>query len=48
VRTGQAVVSQVGGDMTRYQLPASDREAFGFTIVEVERTPEGLRLAGIR
>jgi hypothetical protein len=48
VRTGQATVMQVGGDMTRYQLPAADREAFGYTILEVERTPEGLRLAGIR
>ena len=48
VRTGQAAVTPLGEEMTRYQLPASDRSTFGFTIIEVERTPEGLRLAGVR
>ncbi len=48
VRTGQANVTPLGEEMTRYTLPATDRDNFGFTVVEVERTPEGLRLAGIR
>lgn len=48
VRTGQATVTPLGEEMTRYELPAADRANFGFTIMEVERTPEGLRLAGIR
>ena len=48
IRSGTAVVTQVSGDMTRYQLPEADRRNFGFTMLEVERTPDGLRLAGVR
>lgn len=49
IRSGTAVVTQVSGDMTRYQLPEADRGQFGFTILEVERTADGsLRLSGIR
>jgi len=48
IRSGTAVVTQVSGDMTRYQLPEAERRNFGFTMLEVERTPEGLRLAGVR
>jgi hypothetical protein len=48
IRNGQAVFAQPSQDMLRYQLPVTDRANFGFTLVEVERTREGLRLAGIR
>jgi hypothetical protein len=48
IRSGAAVVTQVSADMTRYQLPEAERENFGFTMLEVERTPDGLRLAGVR
>lgn len=48
VRTGQATVTPLGDAMTRYTLPASQRGDFGFTQVEVERTIDGLRLAGVR
>ena len=48
IRSGTAVVTQVSGDMTRYQLPDAERRNFGFTMLEVERTPDGLRLAGVR
>ncbi len=48
IRAGQSPPMQVSADMTRYRLPDTDRGAFGFMTVEVERTPEGLRLAGMR
>ena len=48
MRSATMKVTQVNPEMTRYQLPDSDRGKFGFTIVEIERTPEELRLAGIR
>lgn len=48
IRSGQASIEQVSDDMTRYQLPNGDRGAFGFMIIEIDRTPDGLRLACVR
>lgn len=49
IRGNSALITTVSGEMTRYQLPESDRGQFGFTILEVERSPDGtLRLAGVR
>jgi hypothetical protein len=49
IRGNAALITTVSGEMTRYQLPESDRGQFGFTILEVERSPDGtLRLAGVR
>ena len=48
IRGGQAGIVQVSQEMTRYTLPDADRGQYGFTVLEVERTPEGLRLAGVR
>lgn len=48
IRGGQAMFAQPGQEMLRYQLPTTDQANFGFTLVEVERTRDGLRLAGIR
>lgn len=49
IRGNSAIITTVSGDMTRYQLPEADRGQFGFTILEVERAPDGnLRLAGVR
>jgi hypothetical protein len=49
IRGNSAIVTPVGGEMTRYQLPESERAQFGFTMLEVERTPDGaLHLAGVR
>ena len=49
IRGNSAVITTVSGEMTRYQLPEADRGQFGFTILEVERAPDGnLRLAGVR
>lgn len=48
VRSGQAVVTPLGEAMTRYELPVSERGNFGFSVLEVERTSQGLRLAGLR
>lgn len=48
VRSGDSAPVSAGGELTRYQMPERDRGQFGFTVLEVERTPAGLGLAGIR
>jgi hypothetical protein len=48
IRGGQAGVTQLSQEMTRYTLPDADRGHYGFMVLEVERTSEGLRLAGVR
>ena len=49
VRSGESPPIAVSGEITRFQMPERDRGQFGFTVLEVERRPDGgLGLAGIR
>lgn len=48
IRGGESRAEQVGSDMMRYRMPDREKGQFGFTVLEVERTPTGLGLAGMR